>query len=231
MARTYKVISADGHVETPPESWVKYVPEKWKDRAPRLIQQPDGEAWVVEGKPLLYNGKNINAGKVAKLKGESYFLNDGSPTEGAGPAIQRLREQDKDGIDAEVLFPPVYATTFIEGIADRDAYFAVLQAYNTYLAQDYCSVAPDRLIGNAVTPISGIDHAVAELKRTKELGLPSISLHKFPNGGGAKPEDDKFWETALDIGMAISPHFGFGEKYAAQGPSGGSATRPRAESW
>ena len=35
MARHYQCISADGHVETPPDPWVKYVPDQWKDRAPR----------------------------------------------------------------------------------------------------------------------------------------------------------------------------------------------------
>ena len=40
MTRKYQVISADGHVETPPDGWHKYVPAKWKDRAPRLVPLP-----------------------------------------------------------------------------------------------------------------------------------------------------------------------------------------------
>ena len=54
MGRRYEVISADGHVETPPDGWVKYVPDDWRDRAPRLLPlSTGGEAWLVEGKPLL----------------------------------------------------------------------------------------------------------------------------------------------------------------------------------
>ena len=34
MGRKYHIISGDGHLETPPD-FVKYVPEKCKDRAPR----------------------------------------------------------------------------------------------------------------------------------------------------------------------------------------------------
>ena len=50
MGRKYNVISGDGHLETPPD-FVKFVPEKWKDRAPRLIRLPDGggDAWMMEG--------------------------------------------------------------------------------------------------------------------------------------------------------------------------------------
>ena len=216
--RKYQVISADGHVEVPPEAWVKYVPSQHKDRAPRLIKLPQGgEGWVVEGMPMLHNGQNISGGKPIKFRNDSYYNPDGSPAAGAGPAQQRLREQDLDGVDAEVLYPPVFATRFIEGIADKRAYLSMVQAYNTFLGQEYCAVAPDRLIGNGVIPITGIDDAVAEMKRCQELGLRSVSLHEFPNGGGGPaPEDDRFWETALDIGMRISPHKTFGSEPKAR---------------
>jgi predicted TIM-barrel fold metal-dependent hydrolase len=131
--------------------------------------------------------------------------------------VQRLHEQDIDGIDAEVLFPPVLATRFIEGIADRDAYRAINQAYNTFLAEDFCSVAPDRLIGSAALPVSGIDDAIAELERVHRLGLRSVTLHEFPNGTGmARPEDDRFWARLLELGMALSAHSNFGARSAAE---------------
>src|SRR5438094_39627 len=110
--RTYRVISADGHLETPPDGWVKYVPAAYKERAPRMVKLPEGgEGWIVEGQPLLHNGQNIAAGKrPVKLHNDSYWNPDGTPAPGAGPAEQRLREQDQDGIDAEVLFPPIFAS-------------------------------------------------------------------------------------------------------------------------
>lgn len=229
MARHYQCISADGHVETPPDPWVKYVPEKWKDRAPRLVKlEGGGEGWIVEGQPLLRNGQNITGRGPISFDTASYYKPDGSPAEGAGPAEQRLREQDEDGIDAEVLFPPVFATRFLEGITDRDVYKAMIRAYNTWLADEFCAVAPDRLIGNSVTPISNVDDAVAEVRFAHEHGLRSVAFYQFPNGTGfAQPEDDRFWETCLELGMAISPHFGFGEIRAPQ-PKPGTGTAGQA---
>ena len=131
--RFYKVISGDGHVETPPETWVKYVPERWArpsaaaDTSPRRRR-----GWVVEGQPLLHNGQNIIAGKPIRFRGMSYYNEDGSAATGAGSAEQRLREQDQDGVDAEVLFPPVFASLFLEGIADPEVYLSMIQAYNTF---------------------------------------------------------------------------------------------------
>jgi predicted TIM-barrel fold metal-dependent hydrolase len=215
------VISADGHVETPP-FWTKYVPDRWQERAPRLISLPDGgEGWLIEGQPLLRNGQNITGRGPIRFDVGSYYKPDGSPNDGAGPAEQRLREQDEDGIDAEVLFPPVFASRFLEGIKDRDVYVAMIRAYNTWLAQDYCAVAPDRLIGNSVTPISTLADAIDALRHAHELGLRSVAFYMFPNGSGfAQPEDDAFWEVCLELGMAISPHFGFGEMRAPMAGAG-----------
>ena len=231
MARHYQVISADGHVETPPDPWVKYVPDKWKDRAPRLINLPDGgEGWLIEGRPMMRNGQNITGRGPIRFDFGSYYKPDGSPNDGAGPPEQRLREQDEDGIDAEVLFPPVFATRFLEGIMDRDVYCSMIRAYNTWLGEEYCAVAPDRLIGNSVTPISDIDDAVAAVEHAHSVGLKSVAFYQFPNGSGfAEPEDDRFWEKCLELDMAISPHFGFGEIRApAPKPGTGTAGQPYA---
>lgn len=213
MTRHYQIISSDGHIESPPEVMLKYVPEKWHSRAPRLIPLPEGgEGWLVEGRPMLPNGQNIAAGgPPIKLSGGTYFNADGSAAPGAGGPVQRLREQDEDNIDAEVMFPPVFASRFIEGIRDRDVYRSLIRAYNSYLAQDFCSVAPDRLIGVTAIPISGIDDAIAEMEFGKSVGMNSVCFHQFPNGKGlAKPEDDRFWERSLELGIALAPHIGFG---------------------
>jgi predicted TIM-barrel fold metal-dependent hydrolase len=219
MGRKYQVISGDGHLETPPD-FVAYLPEKYKDRAPKLIRLPDGggDAWLMEGMPLTYASQNLKGRGKVKFAGQSYFKDDGSRTDGAGDAVQRLQEQDEDGIDAELLFAPVFASRFLEKIPERDVYLAMVRAYNDWLIE-YCAVAPDRLFGNALMPISGIDDAIGELERAHELGFKSVQLLQHPNGGGApKPEDDRFWERALELDMPLSPHFSFGGVMNLGGP-------------
>jgi predicted TIM-barrel fold metal-dependent hydrolase len=213
-ARHYQVISCDGHLEIPPDAWVRHVPDEHRDRAPRLVKlRTGGEGWIVEGSPLIHNGQNVAAGRPLKVKGGSYWEPDGSPVPGTGSARQRLAEQDRDGIDAEVLYPPVFISRFIENIEDSEAYVAMVRAFNDFLAEDYCAVAPDRLIANAVIPASGVEDAIAELKRAGEIGLPSVCLGSFPNGSGSPaPEDDLFWRAALDLGMPITAHSAMGDR-------------------
>ena len=188
MGRKYKIISGDGHVETPPDGWLKYVPEQYRDRAPRLIRLPGGsDGWLVEGQPMLHNGQNIKGRGPVKFANASYFNEDGSRREGAGDAVQRLHEQDIDGIDGEVLFAPVFVARFIESISDKAVYRSIVQAYNTWLATDYCSVAPDRLIGNALMPVSGIDDSARRAEAGQGARVPQHPAAAVPERFRARP--------------------------------------------
>ena len=214
--RRYQVISADGHVETTSLDYTKYIASKFLDKAPRLVQHEDGtewwhmEEWEAQNAGNLYCGAKFD--DFVKPTAASYHFPDGTNRPGTGDATQRLREQDMDGIDAEVLYPPVSGPRFWRNMLekDRDAYVAIHQAYNSFLA-DYSSVARDRLITNCTVPETGVDDAIAEMKRCKEMGLISMCLANWPNGGPTPaPEDDRFWAAALDLEMKISPHVNFG---------------------
>src|SRR5262249_29993870 len=136
-------------------------------------------------------------------KNISYRKPDGSYRPGLGDGRQRLREQDEDGIDAEILYPPAPGPGFIRNLlrkGDRDAYLAVVQGYNTWLAEDFCGLAPDRLVGMAIVPESGVDDAVAELERCRKMGLRGVCLGMWPNGSqDPLDEDDRYWAAALDL--------------------------------
>jgi predicted TIM-barrel fold metal-dependent hydrolase len=226
MTRTYNVISADGHLEIPPDDFLPYVAEAFRDQAPRRVQTPaGGDSWIVEGSPLIHTASNLTAGQPI-VRHRSHWNPDGSRFPGTGDGSQRLREQDIDGLDAEVLYPPIFTLGGLRGISDPKAYVAIVQGYNTFLAESYCPVAPDRLIANGVIPERGIDGAISELERCARLGLKAVCLSAFPNGGPlAQPEDDRFWEAALTLGMPVTSHICFGAPYppTVTGPQPGAA--------
>src|SRR5213593_2306652 len=104
MAKEYRLISSDGHLEVRPERWTHRVPAKYRDRAPRSVQLPDGsDGILIEGQPLQEaNFLDLRAGRA-----EGQWQPFGITVEdaaGTGSPEQRVREQDTDGLDAEVLF-------------------------------------------------------------------------------------------------------------------------------
>ena len=132
-------------------------------------------------------------------------------TAGVGPPEQRLEEQDADGCAAEILFANMQAgPTLWRNITDEPAYLAVVRAYNGWLAEEYCSVNPQRLLGLGIIPWSTVDDAIREMQFCKEMGLAGVSLGAFPNGNAyPMPEDDRFWAAAIEMDMRITVHVGF----------------------
>jgi predicted TIM-barrel fold metal-dependent hydrolase len=221
MSHESRLISADSHLEIDTSYWRHSVPGKYRDRVPHLLRTDiGGDGWVVEGKlttevPLdLYAGKGVRSAKDTWTPFGQRF-ND---TPGTGTAQQRLQEQDEDGVDAEVLFPSS-SSRWWRDIRDDEAYKGVLRGYNDWLAQEYCAVAPDRLIGLGVIPMTNVDDAVAEMEHCKNLGLKGVSLRAFPsNKGYPTLEDDRFWAASLDLQMPVTIHVELDRSGERDGP-------------
>ncbi len=213
MARHYRYISADGHYESPPEQWTHRVAKKYRERAPRRIKLADGrDALLLEGRPLIYGGTSLYGGRPPESFDPTVLDYDHTP--GCGSAEQRLREQDQDGIDAEVLFALDVRNS---AIRDKQAMLAVVQGFNDFFAQDYCAVDRDRLIGMAVLPNIGAAEDIAEMERCKRMGLRGAWLSTFPSGKGfPTAEDDRFWAAALDLDMPLVVHTSFPTKVGSR---------------
>ena len=213
MARHYRYISADGHFESPPEQWIHRVPKQYRERAPRRIKLANGrDALLIEGRPLVYGGTSLYGGRAPEDFDPTVLDFDSTP--GCGSAEQRLREQDIDGIDAEVLFALDVRNS---AIRDKAAFIGIIQGFNDYLAEEYCAVDRDRLIGVAVLPNIGADEDIAEMERCKRMGLKAVWLSTFPSGQSfPSAEDDRFWAAALHLDMPVIVHTSFPTKVGSR---------------
>ena len=45
----YKMLSSDSHVVEPPDLWEKRIDPKFRDRAPYLAHEEDGDQWYADG--------------------------------------------------------------------------------------------------------------------------------------------------------------------------------------
>ena len=204
MPRQYKVISGDGHIDFNPDVWRDRVSAKWKDRAPKRVKMPNGsDAIVVDGGEP--NTIGITRGVGVAHENMAREVPTFENTVGSGPPEQRLREQDQDGVDAEVLFSQI--TNVLRQAKDDDLYRDLFRAYNEYLSEEYMAADPDRLFPMGVIPTTGVDDAIRELEHCAKLGLKGVKLDKFPSARGfPTPEDDRFWAAALDLNMPLTNH-------------------------
>ena len=218
MPRRYKCISADSHLDIRPERWTPHVPKRWRDRAPRIEILADGaEGMIVENRPPRSPGATAITGIPYSQHGLQKNAFEGP---GTGSPEQRVKEQDQDGVDAEILFTHAGYPQLWRGISDDEAYKAVIRAYNEWLAEEYCGCDSNRLIPMGVIPDTGIDDALAEMEYCAKIGLRGINLHRFPSGKSyPTPDDDRFWQAALVGNLPIASHtLGGSTRFGGKGP-------------
>lgn len=206
MISQYNLISADSHLDLPPDRWTHRVPLAWRDRAPRRVKLASGgDAIAMENRPLYLVGfTQINSAPRDQWRHQSASFDGGL---GTGDPEQRVREQNEDGVDAEVLFTHSGYVNLWRGIGDDEGLALLIHSYNEFLIEDYAPAAPDRLLVMGVIPPTNIEDALRELEFCARSGFKGVALYKFPNGNGyPTPEDDRFWSAALDIAMPIVSH-------------------------
>jgi predicted TIM-barrel fold metal-dependent hydrolase len=212
--REYNLVSADSHLEAPPE-WAARVPVEYRDAAPRIVKlENGGDAWD------LRDGKEPKPLGLQVVAGQQYreFVQSGRRFDEDMPGTRspegRIGEMDQDGVDAEVIFCTVVATA-LKATADPKATVALVRAYNDWLSE-YCSHAPDRLLGIGLIPMTGVGDAVAELERIAQMpGVRGAHMLTFPTGGEVLlDDDDPFWAAAEATDMALVAHHNFGGQSA-----------------
>ena len=206
MAREYRLISADSHLDLNPEVWVHRVPAKYRDRAPKVVQLENGsDAVVCDGGEPHTIGITRNVG--VPFEELPFVVPKFSEPVGNGSPELRVQEQDRDGVDAEIMF--TWAERMFRSTKDDDFYCTLVSVYNEYLAQDYAAAAPDRLFPMGTLPTTGTDDAVRELEHCAKLGFKAVTMQTFPSSRGyPTPEDDRFYAAALDLNMPLVVHGG-----------------------
>ena len=106
---SHGVVSADSHVTEPGDLWQERLDGRFRDRSPRVIENPadQGPRWLftVEGASPF----PIAGGFAAGRSGDDLrdFMSQGY--EGARPSgwdpAERMKDQELDGVDAEILYP------------------------------------------------------------------------------------------------------------------------------
>ena len=158
----YTLVSADDHLDlnyTPADLWQQRLPARYRDIGPKVVERPEGRMWMWEGEPRGLSGRRSGRITVGALERagvpdepEPGVFRPSSPT-------YRLQDMDHDGVDAHVIYGPdaVLALAF----KDPELKAACLQAYNSWLAEEFCAAAPGRIIGLAFLPVHAPQAATA----------------------------------------------------------------------
>jgi predicted TIM-barrel fold metal-dependent hydrolase len=212
------VISADSHMMEPANLWVDRLDHKFQDRAPKVIKTEGKGGFVFVGPGL--TPFPVAGGFAAGRSGEELkeFLGEANQAKGyesARPSgwdpVERIKDQDIDGVHAEVLYTTLGMTLF--GLHDAELQRACFKTYNDWLSE-FCSHNPKRLIGAALISLEDVGEGTKELRRVAKNGLKGAMIWGAPprERPYTSREYDPFWEAAQELQTPLSLHVITGKK-------------------
>ena len=219
----FKLISADGHLNDPPAAWER-VQKDYGERAPKVLENPPGRKglWLVTdgldpnpcynpsagflvGKPEGVSAMDVNqlADETVSNFRETFRYEDHP---GSWQPSARLKEQDRDGVEAEVLFSSWCSQLY--ALTDPPFQRACFRSYNFWL-HEFCSSDPKRLIGVPLISVLDVETAVEDMQEYARMGFRGVRLpsairdHKY-----YEPVYEPLWATAEDLNLLLINHSG-----------------------
>jgi predicted TIM-barrel fold metal-dependent hydrolase len=137
---------------------------------------------------------------------------------------ERMKDQDRDGVNAEVLYPSVLFDVY--QVEDVDVVSATFAAYNDWLSS-YMQPAPGRLFGLGAIQLRDLDQAIDEMHRVKQMGFVGLAIPCTapPDRPFSDPYYDRFWAAAEAEQMPLAMHI-----FAQGSPNHGVPNVPGANS-
>lgn len=210
------VVDADTHINEPPGLWQDRVAARFKEQAPKVVKAPHGGiAWAFdEGREIKSISPTINVLGISPVKWTLFCdrFEDLSP--GAWIPEERFKDMAIDMINIHVIYP-----TYVMGGAqcyskrNREVQIACVQAYNNWMSE-FSSADLTKLWGLATLPVTGVEDAMDEARRVRDLpGIRGIQLTAFPNGHDQPRHDvdDSFWSLMEELDMPVTIHVGFSD--------------------
>ena len=200
-----KLISADSHVTEPPNCYFDFIDPKYRERAPHIVHDAvRGDLYVIDGLPdIVPMGLMAAAGEPPKAmdeKGKKFE----DIRRGGWKAKDRLADQERDGIAAEIVYPSV--GLLLCNHPDYDYKHACFKAYNRWL-QGYVSDLPGRVFGIGQTAARTPEELVNDLHEIKKAGFVGVMLPGIPAIDDYDSHIyDPVWSTAVELDLPISFH-------------------------
>lgn len=210
------LISVDDHVLEPGHLWETWLPERFRDRGPKLVIDDDGKGtWHYLDMKQRASGLSATVGRDKSLiSPEPLGYNEMRP--GCYDAAARAEDMNQAGILASMTFPtfPAFCgQTFYRG-EDKELGLACIEAYNNWMLDEWCATAPGRFIPLTLIPLWDPEGAAAEVRRVAERGVRAVAFSENPEPLGLPTINDpgRYWDpffrAAEECGVVICMHVG-----------------------
>ncbi|HEY3669609.1 MAG TPA: amidohydrolase family protein [Acidimicrobiia bacterium] len=210
------LISIDDHTVEPPDMFEGRVSARYRDQAPRVIVDDNGDsAWEYAGARLPNIGLNAVAGRPNDEWGFEPTRFDDMRA-GCYDIHERVKDMDVAGVLASLCFPsfPTISGAMFTVHGERDVSEVMVRAYNDWHLEDWCGAYPDRFIPLGIVPLWDPHLAAAEVRRLAANGCRAITVPQHIGTYGGPPWQDPHWDplwaACSDEDSVVNIHIGTG---------------------
>ncbi|MFF5257772.1 amidohydrolase family protein [Actinomadura viridis] len=224
IAEDLIMISVDDHVVEPPSLFDAHIPDRYRDRAPRVVRTGDGaDVWTFNGATIPNIGLNAVAGRPKEEYGiEPTAFDEIRP--GTHDIDERVKDMNAGGILASMNFPsfPGFSGRVFSAADDKDLALAVLRAYNDWHIDEWAGTHPGRIIPMALPVLWDAEECAREVRRVAAKGCHSITFTENPATLGYPSFHNEYWDplwrAVCDENVVVSIHLGSSGRLSVTAP-------------
>src|SRR3954465_6025186 len=239
-----KIISVDDHVVEPAHLWQTWLPERFRERGPRVERrgighmrhigggayeqtfEPDGpqaDCWVF-GDLVYINKRHVAAVGFDREDMTMSPITYDEMRPGCYDPKARIEDNEMNWVDSSLCFPtfPRFCGQAFTGAKDRELGEACVYAYNDWMVEEWCGDSGGRLIPLIIMPLWDAELAAAEIRRNAERGVRAVAFSEIPPHLGLPSIHsgvwDPFFQACADTNTTVCMHIGSSSRMPATSP-------------
>lgn len=232
------IVSVDDHVVEPGDLWQRWLPERHRDRGPRverrgiesmtflggtrydIVYAPDAPAadcWVYEDLVAPHKRHVAAVGFPRDEMSLSPITYD-EMRPGCYDPAERVADMLANHVDVSLSFPtfPRFCgQTFLEA-SDREVAEACVYAYNDWMVEEWCGDSDGHLVPLVIIPLWDPELAAAEVRRNAERGVHAVCFSEIPPHLGLPSVHTDHWDplfaACAETATVVCMHIGSSSK-------------------
>jgi predicted TIM-barrel fold metal-dependent hydrolase len=232
------IVSVDDHVVEPADLWQRWLPQRLRDRGPRVERRgiesmnflggtrydivysddaPPADCWIYEDLVAPHKRHVAAVGFPREEMSLSPITYD-EMRPGCYDMTERVADMLANHVDVSLSFPtfPRFCgQTFLEA-ADREVAEACVYAYNDWMVQEWCGESGGHLVPLIIVPLWDPQLAAAEVRRNAARGVHAVCFSEIPPHLGLPSVHtdhwDPFFAACAETHTVVCMHIGSSSK-------------------
>ncbi len=232
------IVSVDDHLVEPADLWQRWLPERFRDRGPRVERlgissmdfiggtrydikysqdAPPADCWIYEDLVLPHKRHVAAVGFDRDEMTLSPITYD-EMRPGCYEPKARVEDMLANHVEVSLSFPtfPRFCgQTFLEA-SDRELAEACVYAYNDYMVEEWCGDSDGHLAPLIIVPLWDPELAAAEIRRNAARGVHAMCFSEIPPHLGLPSIHTDYWDPLFaaceETDTVINMHIGSSSK-------------------